>query len=1003
MTSSYRDPNVTAALAYQAEQEQRRKAQEQPSLLDIAGRTALGLGVAALAGAGVRGVMRRNAVRPINVEDLGATEENVRRAARNTPPPPPPSRPAPPAGVGRQQAAEEFTRQARAERPVGIQQVNIQDLGPTFRTPSAAENRATLSWLDNVVLPTEEALTRPRLPGVVQTDLSKFPPQFRSYGQVPQVAEQVASEVKALPPARTPSTDFLRNQLGSRGYIEQSILDRVAEQSAGDLIDEVTAFSNKEARSELARQGASIQSQERKNLWNLVSEIQNETLVDNQQARTGFNVNQAINALDAAEDQQTGRVKIQLQRNEDLDLGQVEVLEDIADEQRNWMMEQDEPINRVAAQLPDGLPVDQAEGLDLRTGERFAIRQADKVFTPRSTLGTTGLVPGQKILLEQEPQSVTNTSAVRFMEAERDKISRELNVDDVPVSPQRIDAELAKRLGPQASTYGPKYTARAQALQTFANTGDPIAAETIKRFGLRPVTFETFENMPAAKKRLFESAAPMSLEGYPSTELQAVVNPIGIKVNAPGFGVVDISTLRKPVVMESTARQADEFIKGAKADKLNWVQGKINEINEARQGILLERKERIKTAADNLLVNLEQAKASGQNNVVDELENQLDNLRTMYRNPELVGDYKEFGEGGMRHLNKQLRGVQRSTNEQIAALEKRYPTTLANRTGEASRVFGELDVNTGEFIPETMEVRSGRSDVDLGRKGGGGRNIAEYTAGERLDEEIRAIQGGGRMRDYDIETGAPIQRWQGDRTNTEPNTIVLSGNKRIPVSTDPSVRTGTYTPKRELGTGRTIGVYGVRRDLDPADNPALKPSQPIYTESEIVDEASRLAALSNDAPFANDYESLREQAIESLGYQQPTPERMASVLLSEQVRKGQVSFPRQSTGPYPSSLLARPVRINFPQETPQQLPLSSNLQQQLATTLRNTPIDQEKVARNQATNRHLANYITTAAQRLEGPETSQSDVRLKGKGQNALRPYQAPSEAMLQQLMRVYR
>jgi hypothetical protein len=47
----------------------------------------------------------------------------------------------------------------------------------------------------------------------------------------------------------------LRNQLGSRGYIEQSILDRVAEQSAGDLIDEVTAFSNKEARSELARQG----------------------------------------------------------------------------------------------------------------------------------------------------------------------------------------------------------------------------------------------------------------------------------------------------------------------------------------------------------------------------------------------------------------------------------------------------------------------------------------------------------------------------------------------------------------------------------------------------------------------------------------------------------------------------------------------------------------------------------------------------------------------------
>ena len=397
MTSSYRDPNVTAALAYQAEQEQRRKAQEQPSFLDIAGRTALGLGVAALAGAGIRGAMRRNAVRPINVEDLGATaaraEENVRRAARSTATPPP-SRPAPPAGVGRQQAAEEFTRQARAERPVGIQQVNIQDLGPTFRTPSAAENRATLSFLQDVVLPTEQALTRPRLPGVVQTDLSKFPPQFRSYGQVPQVAEQVASEVKALPPARTPSTDFLRNQLGSRGYIEQSILDRVAEQSAGDLIDEVTAFSNKEARSELARQGASIQSQERKNLWNLVSEIQNETLVDKQQARTGFNVDQAINAIDAAEDQQTGRMKIQLQRNEDLDMSQVEVLEDIASQQRNFMMEQDEPINRVAAQLPDGLPVDQAEGVRSLSSQELADIAKSEMITRRQEVAARGLIPG---------------------------------------------------------------------------------------------------------------------------------------------------------------------------------------------------------------------------------------------------------------------------------------------------------------------------------------------------------------------------------------------------------------------------------------------------------------------------------------------------------------------------------------------------------------------------------------------------------------------------------
>jgi hypothetical protein len=621
-------------------------------------------------------------------------------------------------------------------------------------------------------------------------------------------------------------------------------------------------------------------------------------------------IDQKVNAVESAEDQVTGRMKTQLQRNEDLDMGQVEMLEDIASQQPNLTMAEDGPINSVASQLPDGRPVDQAEGIDLRTGERFAIRQGNREFAPRSTLGTTGLVPGQKILLEQEPQSVAGTSATRFMEAERDRISRELTIDEVPVSPARVDAELAKRLGPQASTYGPKYTARAQALQTFANTGDPIAAETVKRFGLRPVTFETFENMSPEKKRLFESSAPMSLEGYPSTELQAVIDPTGIKVNAPGFGVVDISTLRKPVVMESTARQADEFVEGAKADKLNWVQGKINEIEGAKQGILLERKERIKTAADNLLVNLEQAKANGQNDVADELESQLDNLRTLYKNPELVGDYKEFGEGGMRHLNSQLRGVQISTNKQISALEKRYPTTLANRTGEASRVFGELDVNTGEFIPETMEVRSGRSDVDLGRKGGGGRNIAEFTAGERLDEEIRALQGGGRMRDYDLETGAPVQRWQGDSTQT----------------------------------GRTIDEYGIRLTGQRAADPKIRPSIPQYTQQEIEKEALRLSKADpyGDVPMAPEY----TEVVENLGYQQPTSERRASVLLSEQVRKGQRSFPQQNISSYPSSILARPVRINFPEQTikpsPVQLSLPSDVVPATAAAarVRITPADQ---------------------------------------------------------------
>tara|TARA_R110000868_G_scaffold408061_1_gene690207 strand:+ start:388 stop:2562 length:2175 start_codon:yes stop_codon:yes gene_type:complete len=73
--------------------------------------------------------------------------------------------------------------------------------------------------------------------------------------------------------------------------------------------------------------------------------------------------NQAANALESGEDQQTGRIKAQLQRNEDLDLGQVENLENIAQNSGPVTLEQDDAINRAASQLPDGLPVDQAEGL----------------------------------------------------------------------------------------------------------------------------------------------------------------------------------------------------------------------------------------------------------------------------------------------------------------------------------------------------------------------------------------------------------------------------------------------------------------------------------------------------------------------------------------------------------------------------------------------------------------------------------------------------------------
>jgi hypothetical protein len=402
MTSSYRDPNITAALAYQAEQEQRRKAQEQPSFLDIAGRTALGLGVAALAGAGIARGLRRNAVRPVTVEDLGATaaraEENVRRAARSTTTPPP-SRPAPPAGVARQQAAEEFTRQARAERPVGVRQVNIQDLGPEEEFIAYRPDPTEM-----VSQPVAEARRQAASSDLLRAaQLKRQPYQLELGGELSPTLQgirssefgpnltQVREQALGLVPTEAPSRslDIAPDQLNifsPRSYIEQS----------GSIAPTTKALPE-------------------------------ESLVAKQQARTGFNVDQIINALDAAEDQQTGRMKIQLQRNEDLDMSQVEVLEDIASQQRNSMLEMDEPINMVASQLPDGLPVDQAEGRLIPGDEGYEDRLLKTIYQQE---------------LEARPPALTKEDMERNIQ---NSLNRGLSVQ----LPSKLPAEGVRSLSSQ--------------------------------------------------------------------------------------------------------------------------------------------------------------------------------------------------------------------------------------------------------------------------------------------------------------------------------------------------------------------------------------------------------------------------------------------------------------------------------------------------------------------------------------------------------------------------
>ena len=176
---------------------------------------------------------------------------------------------------------------------------------------------------------------------------------------------------------------------------------------------------------------------------------------------------QATDAVESGAAQQTGRVWQQLSRNEDLDKNQIAQLNAQADADYKAMMgsnpsewsgvEGDVAINTVAKVLPDGLPIDQAEGIgyDLRTGERFKFGGARPA--------RTGLAPGGTIELQTAPGAdLGQSSAARFLQQRREKMMADAG------TPGRLETQLAEAFGPEAWREDPKATRRRNALKLGA-------------------------------------------------------------------------------------------------------------------------------------------------------------------------------------------------------------------------------------------------------------------------------------------------------------------------------------------------------------------------------------------------------------------------------------------------------------------------------------------------------------------------------------------------------
>ena len=179
--------------------------------------------------------------------------------------------------------------------------------------------------------------------------------------------------------------------------------------------------------------------------------------------------NQATEAVESGAAQQEGRVWQQLSRNEDLDKTQIAQLNAQADADYEAMLgsnpsewsgvEGDVAINTVAKALPDGLPIDQAEGVgyDLRTGERFKFGGRP---APR-----TGLAPGGSIELQAGPGAdLSQTSAARFLQQRRLKLLEDASAGTAG----RLEKKLSEALGPEAWREDPKATRRRNALKLGA-------------------------------------------------------------------------------------------------------------------------------------------------------------------------------------------------------------------------------------------------------------------------------------------------------------------------------------------------------------------------------------------------------------------------------------------------------------------------------------------------------------------------------------------------------
>jgi hypothetical protein len=403
---------------------------------------------------------------------------------------------------GKNAAAEALTRSARSERPRGVQMTDLGarrtgdfglvDIPPSRSTRITGDRGVIQSPIANDIVtdlpevvasaPRERMVRRHgRMVPLSSLQSQVAPHAPEQYSNVPpsvppttptsEQRSQVYANVAAKPESELPSvykpqggtteemliTDPNTGEIYRRGGGGSYFASKAAELAGNVLTDLPEAVASAPRERMVRRQGRMVP---------LSSLQQKQPAIPT--ATVDLNLqNQATDAVESGAAQQTGRTWQQLSRNEDLDKTQIAQLEAQADADFKAMLgsnpsewsgvEGDVAINTVAQALPDGLPIDQAEGIgyDLRTGERFKFGGARPA--------RTGLAPGGTIELQAAPGAdLGQSSAARFLQQRREKLMEDAGTSG------RLETQLAEAFGPEAWREDPKATRRRNALKLGA-------------------------------------------------------------------------------------------------------------------------------------------------------------------------------------------------------------------------------------------------------------------------------------------------------------------------------------------------------------------------------------------------------------------------------------------------------------------------------------------------------------------------------------------------------